>query len=219
MPILKKIFRELKPFLVFIVLLVVFRTVVADWGPVPTGSMEPNIYPGDVVWIDKTAYGPSLPFSDKRILAWGSPDRGDVVTFTHARKRYVKRVIGVPGDTIRIVGNDITINGHHLPRSIVETTDQLTIGVENIFGKKHAFKIDDQKIIPHFGRTITVPADKLFVIGDFRNNSVDSRHYGFIGQDRVTGKVSGVALSFSVERGITPLGSAGPALMVAIPVR
>jgi signal peptidase I len=155
MPKLVTIFREYRSFLLFLALIMVFRTGYADWSPVPTSSMEPTIYPGDVVWVDKTAYGPSLPFVNKRVFTWAHPERGDIVTLIppHADVLYVKRVIGLPGDTLHSEGN-----------------------------------------------TITVPAGKLFVMGDFRNNSEDSRYWGFADESSVMGKVTAIALSIADER-------------------
>jgi len=106
---IKMFFREFRSLLLFLVLLLFFRTAYADWSPVPTSSMEPTIFPGDVVWIDKTSFGPSLPFLNKRIFTWGYPQRGDIITFIppHEDILYVKRVMAVPGDSIRIEGNEI----------------------------------------------------------------------------------------------------------------
>lgn len=199
---LKSFFREYRSFLLFVFLLVFFRTAYADWSPVPTSSMEPTIFPGDVVWIDKTSYGPSLPFVNKRLLAWDHPERGDIITFTppHEDTLYVKRVMAIPGDRIRIEGNSIFINGQRLEQSLIESSELEIIGTENLGGIQHAFKISRDKVLPYFGKTIMVPDKKFFVMGDYRNNSADSRFWGFVDESNVMGKVSTVALSFSSER-------------------
>jgi signal peptidase I len=199
---LKPLFRECRSFLLFLGLLMVFRTTYADWSPVPTSSMEPTILPGDVVWIDKTAYGPSLPFLNKRLLAWGQPARGDIITFVppHVDDLYVKRVMAIPGDTIRIEGNDVYINGVHLEQTLTVADRQELVGVETIDGRQHAFKLDAGRDLPWFGQTLVVPAGKLFAMGDFRNNSADSRFWGFVDESQVTGRVSAIAVSFSSER-------------------
>lgn len=194
--------REYRSFLLFLLLLMVFRTSYADWSPVPTSSMEPTIYPGDVVWIDKTAYGPSLPFVNKRVFTWDTPERGDVITLIppHEDVLYVKRVIGLAGDTLRIEGNTIYVNGTRLEQEFAEVGEDAVLGTEAIDGVTHAFKLSTERAVPYIGATITVPAGKLFVMGDFRNNSADSRYWGFVDESKVMGKVTAIALSFAGER-------------------
>lgn len=202
MPKLHTFFREYRSFLLFLLLIMVFRTSYADWSPVPTSSMEPTIYPGDVVWIDKTAYGPSLPFLNKRVFAWGQPERGDVITLIppHEDVLYVKRVIGLPGDTLHIEGNTITVNGEVLEQGFVEQRVDAVLGVEMIGDREHAFKLSTERSIPYIGETLTVPEGKFFVMGDFRNNSADSRYWGFVDESNVMGKVTAIALSIADER-------------------
>lgn len=202
MPKLHTFFREYRSFLLFLLLIMVFRTSYADWSPVPTSSMEPTIYPGDVVWIDKTAYGPSLPFLNKRVFAWGQPERGDVITLIppHEDVLYVKRVIGLPGDTLHIEGNTITVNGEVLEQGFVEQRVDAVLGVETIGDREHAFKLSTERGIPYIGETLTVPEGKFFVMGDFRNNSADSRYWGFVDESNVMGKVTAIALSIADER-------------------
>jgi signal peptidase I len=199
---LKALLREYRGLLLFVSLLMVFRTTYADWSPVPTGSMEPTIVPGDVVWVDKTTYGPSVPFLNKRLFTWGHPQRGDIITFVPPVEDtlYVKRVMAVPGDTIRIEGYDIYVNGVRLEQSLVEATDEWLIGNETIDGKEHAFKVSADKGISWLDQAVVVPEGKLFVMGDHRNNSGDSRSWGFADEANVTGKVSNIAVSFSGER-------------------
>lgn len=201
---IKGFFKGYKSFLLFIFLLLFFRTAYADWSHVPTSSMEPTILPGDVIWIDKTSFGPSLPFVNKRLFTWSQPERGDIITFIppHEDVLYVKRVVGVPGDSIHIEGNALYINDRRINQSVIESGDDGLVGIESLFGRKHAFKITKDRRIPYVGRTTVVPDGRFFVMGDFRNNSVDSRSWGFVHEDRVMGKVSSIAVSFSDERDI-----------------
>jgi signal peptidase I len=164
--------------------------------------MEPTIYPGDVVWVDKTTFGPSLPFLNKRLFTWGQPERGDIVTLIppHEDILYVKRVIALAGDTLRIEGNAIYVNGSLLDQALVETTDENFIGKETIAGNEHLFQLSRTRAVPYFGQTLIVPEGKLFVMGDFRNGSSDSRSWGFADESKVMGKVSTIAVSFASAR-------------------
>lgn len=199
---LKALLREYRPFLLFLFLVMFFRTGYADWSPVPSGSMEPTIHPGDVLWIDKTSYGPSLPFLNKRLFSWGQPERGDIITFVppHEDSLYVKRVMAIPGDSIRVEGNRIYVNGHQLEQSLIESNEMAIVGTERIGESEHAFKLTRNKELAYFGETVVVPEGKLFVMGDHRNFSADSRAWGFVDANRVMGKVAAVAISFSSER-------------------
>ena len=200
---LVKLLRDYRPLLVFAVLLVSFRTTIADWSPVPSGSMEPTLVPGDVVWIDKTAFGPSLPIINKKLLTWGSPKRGEVITFVppHKDQLFVKRVIAVPGDRLRIEGMKLWVNGQPLAQQITREEAEYLLGEEIIDGRGHPFKLTRGMGMPYVGKTIEVPQGKYFVMGDHRNNSADSRFWGFVDQDKIMGRVVGIALSFSPRRG------------------
>ena len=188
----------------FFIFYAFFRTCYADWSPVPTGSMEPTILPGDYLWIDKTTYGPSVPFINKRLYTWSYPSRGDVITFVppHTDKLFVKRVIAIPGDIIKIEGIHIYINGIQLEQRLLSVTDKEVIGIEALTGKEHRFKLTKSRKIPYMGQIIKIPKGKYFVMGDHRNNSADSRYWGFVDQDNIMGKVTSIALSFSSEREI-----------------
>ncbi|MDB9998917.1 signal peptidase I [Porticoccaceae bacterium] len=199
---LKRGLKNNRSFILFVILYAFFRTCYADWSPVPTGSMEPTILPGDYLWIDKQTYGPSLPFLNKRLYTWATPSRGDVITFVppHTDKLYVKRVIGVPGDTIRVEGLRLSVNGVWLEQSISNVTANSFFGLESIGDNNHRFKLTKNRQIPYIGTNIAVPEGKYFVMGDHRNNSADSRFWGFVDQENVMGKVTAIAVSFSLER-------------------
>ena len=102
-----------------------FRTAVADWSHIPSSSMEPNFFPGDYIWVEKFSYGPSIPLLNRRLPGWGSPERGDIVTFLppHTEDVYIKRVIGVPGDQVVIRGAEVWVNGQLLPTRFEQQPD------------------------------------------------------------------------------------------------
>ncbi len=187
-------------FVVFGVLF--FRTAVADWSYVPSGSMEPTLYEGDYVWIDKTDYGPSIPLLNLRLGSFGKPNRGDIVTFVppHTDDLFVKRIIGVPGDSIRFQGSNVFINEQKLDLRISNTSKLPIIGQETIDNVEHLIQLSGNIRLPQNNDTIVVPDKRYFVMGDHRNNSVDSRYWGFVEEDQIMGKVTHVAVSFSDRR-------------------
>ena len=183
------------------------RTAIADWNPVPSGSMEPTIYPGDVLLVNKTLLGPSIPFTDFRLFFLDSPKRGDIITFYPPLSgddyvQFVKRVIGIPGDTIRVEGVRVYVNGKELPLTLdydSQSADKLT-GEETIGAVHHEIQVDPRRGIVGLEGEITVPPHKYFVMGDNRNNSEDSRFWGFVDEDKIIGKVTRIAVSIADER-------------------
>ena len=183
----------------------VFRTAIADWSPVPTPSMEPTIHPGDVLLINKTILGPAIPFTEARLFAYAQPQRGDIITFTppHVDITYVKRVIGVPGDRVRTEGLNVFVNGNALP---LTSTDRGEVSgmlnaIEIIDGHAHGITLDTSRGMRQLDSEITVPAHAYFVMGDFRNNSEDSRYFGFVSEDKIIGRATRLAVSIADERG------------------
>ena len=178
------------------------RTAIADWSYVPTGSMEPTLYGGDWVLVSKRHYGPSIPFTSFRLLSTGVPERGDVITFypPHEDVLYVKRVIGIPGDTILIRGRDVYLNGAKLSSSDVGSAEGVRLAREIVGDVAHAVQYSADRQLPLMRDEIVVPPGKYFVLGDHRNNSADSRYWGYVDEERIVGKVTHVAVSFSRMR-------------------
>src|ERR1043166_6941839 len=109
--------EEIRPLLVLALVLFSLRSSFADWNDVPTGSMRPTILEGDRVFVNKLAYDLKVPFTTWHIAEWSNPQRGDIVVFfsPHDGKRLVKRVVGLPGDTIELRNNTLIINGDPVP--------------------------------------------------------------------------------------------------------
>src|SRR5687767_15919450 len=105
--------RQVAPFAFVVLVLLSFRSSIADWNDVPTGSMKPNILEGDRIFVNKLAYDLKVPFTTWHIAEWDNPERGDVVIFYSPENgiRLVKRVMGVPGDVIELRRNQLFING------------------------------------------------------------------------------------------------------------
>ena len=181
-----------------------FRTAVADWSPVPSPSMEPTIYAGDVVLVNKLILGPAVPFTHSRLFSLGKPERGDIITFypPGIDDQYVKRVIGVPGDTISTDGLRLRVNGQLLALGEIELDESSLVvtGIESIDGRTHGVKAATDRPVRQLPETITVPEGSYFVMGDFRNNSEDSRFWGFVPEENVLGRVSRLLFSVADER-------------------
>ena len=174
----KSVFREYAEAAAIAVLLaLVIRTFIVQAFKIPSGSMEPSLLVGDHILVNKFLYGVKLPFLRSTLIPISKPKRDDVVVFIYPvdpGKDFIKRVIGLPGDRIEIVGQEIIINGE--PH-------------EDRFGY---YSGQSRSKIPnsHKGRfgPVTVPEDSLFVMGDNRNHSYDSRFWGFVPLKSVKGK-------------------------------
>ena len=197
----------------FIAIMLVFRSAIADWNRVPSDSMHPSILAGDRIVVDKLAYGLRIPFTLQRLAHWAEPARGDVVTLVSPGdgRLLVKRVIGLPGDRVALTGNDLRINGE-MAAYRERTAEQAGIGggildspqryfQESILGSSHLITLHPQERSGS-GRDLppsVVPKGRYLVLGDNRNNSEDSRAIGFIDRERIIGRATAVAFSLDAE--------------------
>ena len=216
--------KDNKGFVIFIFCLFVFRGAIADWHPVPTGSMKPTILEGDVIWENKMAYDLQVPFTDISLLRTGEPKRGDIIVFTSdvAKKRLIKRLIGLPGDTIQIQNNNLIINGdvvkYDITNDIVPSreSDQENgiYALESYTDlEPHAVHIKDKGSVypPAFrGPNCAelseekIPADHYFFLGDNRDNSSDSRCFGYIPRSELRGHATRILLSLNKNDSYSP---------------
>ena len=129
---MKKVVKNYIGLLLFFVTLVFFWTAVGDWNYVPSGSMEPTLFDGDWVLVDKMTYGPSVPIANVLLGKFNSPERGDIITFVppHTDVLYVKRVVGIPGDQIGFSGRDVVINVENLSYNQLAVEPASEIGRE-----------------------------------------------------------------------------------------
>ncbi len=203
-----KIYREWRFLIVLLLLMSVFRSAVADWYTVPTGSMKPTILEGDRIFVNKMAYGLRVPFTTISITQWSTPRLGDVVVFqsSAANKRLVKRVLGVPGDVIQLAANRLYVNGVKARYSESDLADrQVNWGNGNtspLLLNERLADIQHEVAWSHadsFFGPVQVPPDHLFVLGDNRDNSADSRYIGFVPMSEVLGKAKGVIVSLDPD--------------------
>jgi signal peptidase I len=194
--------------LTFIVLMVFFRSAVADWYTVPTGSMQPTIEIGDRVVVNKMAYDMKLPLTNIVVKKISNPERGDIIVFESkaAENRLIKRVIGLPGDIISMRNEILTINGKKVSYSSPKKNKSLQI-IEDLAGLKHIVKYDQTKSanVSSFN-AVKVPAGHYLVLGDNRRNSADSRVYGFVPREELKGKAHYVAFSLNYNNFYLPKG-------------
>jgi signal peptidase I len=174
----KSTFREYGEAAVIAILLALFiRTFVVQAFKIPSGSMKPTLQIGDHILVNKFLYGVKLPFIRSTLIPISQPERGDVIVFVYPvdeSKDFIKRVIGLPGETIEITDDNVYING-------------------NLYADKHGFYAGGKRKDAnpggrsHFG-PVTVPDKHYFVMGDNREHSYDSRFWGCVSSPSIKGK-------------------------------
>jgi signal peptidase I len=207
---MKKWIRENKGFVVFLALFGLFRTAVADWNPIPSGSMHPNLLEGDVVFVNRLAFNVKVPLTDVVIAETGEPQRGDVVTFSSPKDgtRLIKRVIALPGDVVEIRKGALVINGVKSEYEVVgKSYETLASGdaVESVrLSEKIGNAMHEVQFLPQvdvnrsFG-PVTVPAGQFMMLGDNRDNSQDSRVIGLVPRELLIGRAERVLVSADIR--------------------
>jgi signal peptidase I len=195
-----------KPFLVdyaesfFPVLLfvLIIRSFIAEPFRIPSGSMLPTLLVGDFILVNKSAYGVKLPVLNTKIIEVGEPERGDVVVFRYPENPaldYIKRVVGIPGDKISYINKELTVNGEAVnveKLSIYQPPDQTMADSrivhfkENLTGVEHEILMNSNRYSGDI--SFVVPPKKYFVMGDNRDNSNDSRYWGYVPEENLRGK-------------------------------
>ena len=197
------------------VLLIIFviipvKSSLADWNWVPTGSMNPTILEGDLVFVNKLAYGLRFPLTLHSLAKWSDPKRGEIVICFSPEDdvRLVKRVIGEPGDIVEMKDNVLYINGEPVEYSTADSKytsgladwldGKYTAALEDLDGHVHAvMSIPSVRAMRSFG-PITVPDGQYFLMGDNRDGSRDSRFFGFVERESIIGRVKGIIISFDI---------------------
>ena len=208
----------------FPVIITVFllRSFLFEPFKIPSGSMIPTLLVGDLILVNKFTYGLRLPVLNLKITEGNKPERGDVMVFRYPPKPsldYIKRVVGVPGDTVAYLNKRLTINGKVQPTTAVpeffdEDAMRYFKQYEEVLGDKtHRLLNDDErpafvpgadKFVGHEGCSYTVegvtckvPDGQYFMMGDNRDNSMDSRYWGFVPEQNIVGKAIFVWMNFS----------------------
>lgn len=197
--------RTNKSFLMFLCLIGIFRSAVAELNGIPSGSMRPNLLEGDVILVNRAAYNLKLPLTDVVLARLGDPARGDVVTF-HSPKdgtRLVKRLIALPGDVVEMRNERLVINGKAADYAVEETVRE-AVGSEKLdavrldetlAGRRHRIQLIPGVDAARTFGPITVPKDQYLFLGDNRDNSADSRFIGLVPRDLLIGRAERVLVS------------------------
>jgi signal peptidase I len=174
----KRFLKEyVEPIIIAVLIALFVRTFVVQAFKIPSSSMEPTLLVGDYLLVNKFIYGTRLPFTDKKIFEFKKPRRGDIIVFIYPKDRskdFIKRVIGEEGEKVEIIQNKIYIN------------DQRIDDPWGHYSEKNPLA----RYLPSMERygPVVVPKDSLFVLGDNRDNSQDSRFWGFVTLNEVRGK-------------------------------
>ncbi len=201
-----KALKENQSFLLFMVLMLVFRSAIADWNEVPTGSMKPTIIEGDRLLVNKMAYDLRVPFTHVSLVKLSDPKRGDIIIFDskESEKRLVKRVVGIPGDIVELRSNQLTLNGHHLAYETVTSSDRSVDQIENLFGIKYQIRTNKRGSILSQFPSIKIPEGYYLALGDNRDMSADSRVIGLVPRHEIVGRSKQVVLSFNYDNFYMP---------------
>jgi signal peptidase I len=205
----KNFVRNNKGFLVFLLLFGVFRTAVADWNPIPSASMHPNLLEGDVVLVNRLAFDLKVPLTNMVVARMGEPARGDIVTFESPTDgtRLIKRLVALPGDVVEMRNERLYINGKGADYDVVaESLDSVrgaTLRALQLSestqaggkgGRRHIQVLPDVMAPRTFG-PLTVPQGEYLMLGDNRDNSADSRVIGLVPRKLLIGRAERVLVS------------------------
>jgi signal peptidase I len=185
-------------------LFLVIRTFLVEAFRIPTGSMENTLLVGDFLLVNKAVYGAQLPLTGKHLPTFKEPTRGDVVVFVPPHepdKNYVKRLIGIPGDTLEMRNKILYLNGDPQPEPFVRHTDPNN----DVYAPSMYWQCDyrptqqqeaDCRPTRDNWGPVVVPADRFMMLGDNRDDSEDSRYWGFVTRGAVKGKPLFIYYSF-----------------------
>jgi signal peptidase I len=223
-PVMQRLKKSLIAWLPFVAIVLGTRVALAEAYRIPSGSMEPTLLVGDWLFVNKLRFGPHIPFTPYSLPGYAEPKRNDVVVFvsppqdpsiritpSDVTPMLVKRVVAMGGDTLLMRDGELTINGIVVPRR--NNTSPLPADVGNapqpIFEWQHRIEITGSRFGPPVARPslhqwgpLVVPPGTLFMMGDHRDNSVDSRYYGPVPRANVRGTPMFVYYAYDAEAGL-----------------
>jgi signal peptidase I len=199
--------------LLFLLLMLGFRSAWADWVTVPSGSMNPTVLEGDYLLVDKHVFGLRVPFTLIPLTSGRDPARGDIVVFDSPAdgKSLVKRVVGVPGDVVMLDGETLVVNGYraryslegprHLRGMLASTVAQEPVVLREAgLARAHEVMILPARASRGVAGPFRVPDGMYFMMGDNRDDSADSRYFGFVPRRDIVGRATRVILSLNPDQ-------------------
>ncbi|HZH44365.1 MAG TPA: signal peptidase I [Lysobacter sp.] len=188
-----------KAFFPVLAVVLILRSFVAEPFRIPSNSMMPTLLTGDFILVNKFTYGLRLPVTNTKFVEIGAPARGDVVVFRppqHPEQDWIKRVVGLPGDRIEFVDNQLLVNGQPVEYDQVGSYTGTGKGAEMTGASElieklpgHSHRVLETPDIAYFGESAwEVPAGHYFVMGDNRDRSEDSRAWGFLPEQNIRGR-------------------------------
>lgn len=200
--------RSMFPVLLIVLIL---RSFLVEPFQIPSGSMLPTLKIGDFILVNKFHYGLRLPVLNTKVVSMNDPLRGDVVVFKYPKQpsiNYIKRVVGLPGDVVRYQNKQLYINGELQPQTLLAQLpparpERLVIN-EELSGIQHQSYIDLNR--PSQNMEWTVPQGHYFMVGDNRDNSNDSRYWGFVPDELLVGKAFAVWMHWPTFLSIPSFG-------------
>ncbi|MEJ7805461.1 MAG: signal peptidase I [Telluria sp.] len=214
---MKNWMRANKGFVAFLLLFGLFRTAVADWNPIPSGSMRPGLLEGDVVFVNRLAFNVKVPLTDVVVARTGEPQRGDVVTFSSPADgtRMIKRVLALPGDVVEMRNERLIINGQSASYADAgEVMEDLGKGqrvlaqrlIETVGVRRQQIQVLPSVMARRDFAPVTIPPDQFMMLGDNRDNSADSRFIGLVPRHLLIGRAVRVLVSADIEGDWMPRG-------------
>jgi len=205
-----------------LLLVLVFRSFLFEPFKIPSSSMVPTLLIGDFILVNKFSYGLRLPVANYRFLETGDPERGDVVVFRYpvdGKTNYIKRVVGLPGDSITYRGKVVFVNGEPMVQNVEGPWNgeginrnrpgtRPVIYSENLDGLKHPIVLHRERVQSGV-QTWTVPEGHYFMMGDNRDASADSRSWGFVPEDHLVGKATRIWMHWDCSRGCVDFSRIG----------
>lgn len=200
---LSNFWQDNRKFLFLLLTIVFFKSAVADLNSISGRSMQPTLLDGDKVWVNKLAYDLRIPFTGISLAELDDPRRGDIVIIDSdaADKRLVKRVVGMPGETVYMRNDMLMVDGEIADQRVLDRGQEAVIVRESLFGEQYRARIathDDYQGPSSYG-PVRVPEKHYFVLGDNRHNSADSRLYHFIPRSEIIGRSASVVFSLDSE--------------------
>jgi len=206
-PIFAEYSRSFFPVLAFVLVL---RSFFMEPYQIPSGSMLPTLTVGDFIVVNKFEYGIRLPVLGIKVLDYNEPKTGDVMVFKYPKDtaiKFIKRVIGVPGDTLELRDKVIYINGQQMTQTYVgDASPSTQIYKEQLGDVEHLIWRNKS---PGKNGIVTIPAGQYFMMGDNRDGSNDSRYWGFVPEENITGKAIAVWLHWESFFSLPNFSTAG----------